>query len=92
MNIPNRASRHQASRWSRFVCESRHHWTSGLSLGRSPNDAGDGGRGGFAPATVAFFASPARAQDATQTTIASAGKIQKQFLKWIEFTMHRPVI
>src|SRR2546423_5418944 len=32
MNIPNRASRHQASRWSRVFIDSRHHAISGASL------------------------------------------------------------
>src|ERR1039458_2609386 len=39
MNIPNRASRNHASRSSRFVRESRHHWTSELLLSGRPNSS-----------------------------------------------------
>src|SRR4051794_9393535 len=36
MNMPNRASRHQAIRLSRVFIDSRHHAASGLSLDGSP--------------------------------------------------------
>src|ERR1700733_9916750 len=39
MNIPNRASRNHARRSSRLVRESRHHWTSGLSLDGRENES-----------------------------------------------------